>query len=101
MLDEDADLAVKKNHSTTKEALTVGEKMGAKYVILTHFSQRQHSVPAVTDFIDYLNSNDDEIKRIAKRGIVTFDLMTIRSRDLDLLTHLINPLAELRKLLPK
>jgi ribonuclease Z len=36
----DHDLAVKKNHSTTLEAMSAGFAAGAKYVLMTHFSQR-------------------------------------------------------------
>lgn len=38
-------LAVAKRHSTTQEAIMVGEGMGAKYTLLTHFSQRYPKIP--------------------------------------------------------
>lgn len=43
-----------KKHSTTSEALAVGVAMGARRVILTHFSQRYQKIP-VMDTIDGLN----------------------------------------------
>ncbi|GFQ70018.1 zinc phosphodiesterase ELAC protein 2, partial [Trichonephila clavata] len=38
-----------KHHSTTSEAIKVGEEMNAKYTILTHFSQRYAKVPLFTE----------------------------------------------------
>ncbi|KAF9936074.1 Zinc phosphodiesterase ELAC protein 2 [Modicella reniformis] len=43
--DDKAELAVKKKHSTTQEAIMVGEGMGAKHTLLTHFSQRYPKTP--------------------------------------------------------
>ncbi|OCK78077.1 hypothetical protein K432DRAFT_302780 [Lepidopterella palustris CBS 459.81] len=39
--------AMAKKHSTTSEALGVGMKMGAKAVVLTHFSQRYQKIPVI------------------------------------------------------
>jgi ribonuclease Z len=39
--------AVAKKHSTTSEALQVGEWMGARGVVLTHFSQRYQKIPVL------------------------------------------------------
>ncbi|KAF9872966.1 metallo-beta-lactamase superfamily protein [Colletotrichum karsti] len=39
--------AVAKNHSTMSEALDVGYRMGARRILLTHFSQRYAKVPIV------------------------------------------------------
>ncbi|ORY13424.1 hypothetical protein BCR34DRAFT_586568 [Clohesyomyces aquaticus] len=36
-----------KKHSTTSEALGIGAKMGAKAVVLTHFSQRYQKIPVL------------------------------------------------------
>lgn len=38
--DERVDHAMKKRHSTFSEAVDIGRRMGAKHIILTHFSQR-------------------------------------------------------------
>lgn len=43
-----------KKHSTTSEALAVGKAMGARRVVLTHFSQRYQKIP-VMNTIDGLN----------------------------------------------
>ena len=40
--------AMAKRHSTTSEALGVGKAMGAKRVLLTHFSQRYQKIPSVS-----------------------------------------------------
>ncbi|KAF2276826.1 uncharacterized protein EI97DRAFT_433059 [Westerdykella ornata] len=39
--------AKKKKHSTTSEALGIGASMGAKAVVLTHFSQRYQRIPVL------------------------------------------------------
>lgn len=39
--------AVAKKHSTTSEALGIGAQMGAKAVVLTHFSQRYQKIPVL------------------------------------------------------
>src|SRR2546430_2629168 len=39
--------AVAKKHSTTSEALGVGAAMGARRVLLTHFSQRYQKIPVM------------------------------------------------------
>ncbi len=40
--------AMAKKHSTTSEALGVGKAMGAKRVLLTHFSQRYQKIPSMS-----------------------------------------------------
>lgn len=49
MEDELAKEAVVKMHSTTSQAIQVGKDMGAKHVILTHFSQRYAKLPRFND----------------------------------------------------
>lgn len=41
-----------KMHSTTSQALDIGKQMNAKYIILTHFSQRYARVPRIPDDMD-------------------------------------------------
>lgn len=41
--------AKKKKHSTTSEAIGVGVAMGARRVLLTHFSQRYQKLPIMSD----------------------------------------------------
>ena len=37
--------ASKRNHSTTSQAIEIGRRMNAKFILLTHFSQRSAKVP--------------------------------------------------------
>ncbi|KAI8092716.1 beta-lactamase-like protein [Halteromyces radiatus] len=41
--------AIAKRHSTTAEAVEVGEKMKARYTLLNHFSQRYAKVPTLSE----------------------------------------------------
>ncbi|KAF4520499.1 hypothetical protein B566_EDAN004750 [Ephemera danica] len=41
--------ARKKRHSTTSEAIEIGQKMNAKFTLLTHFSQRYAKIPLFND----------------------------------------------------
>ncbi|CAG8833226.1 30998_t:CDS:2, partial [Racocetra persica] len=41
--------ALNKKHSTTEEAVKIGERMNAHSILLTHFSQRYPKVPVFTD----------------------------------------------------
>ena len=65
--------AVSKKHSTTEEALEIGEKMNAKFVILTHFSQRYPKIP-----IDKV-----ELTHHGNNTAVAFDCMSICLGDLN------------------
>uniref|UniRef100_T1J1X8 Zinc phosphodiesterase ELAC protein 2 n=1 Tax=Strigamia maritima TaxID=126957 RepID=T1J1X8_STRMM len=39
-------------HSTTSQAIDVGRRMAAKFVLLTHFSSRYNSIPVLPDNVD-------------------------------------------------
>lgn len=54
-----------KRHSTTSEAIDIGNQMNAKYIILTHFSQRYAKVP----LLDVVPEN----------VIIAFDNMVVRT----------------------
>ncbi|KAF5288455.1 hypothetical protein FQR65_LT02107 [Abscondita terminalis] len=64
--------AVAKMHSTTSQAIEVGKNMNAKYIILTHFSQRYAKLPR-------FNENFNESVGIA------FDNMQVRLDELPVL----------------
>lgn len=49
MEDELAHEAVSKMHSTTSQAISIGQKMEAKHILLTHFSQRYAKLPRFND----------------------------------------------------
>lgn len=46
------DDAVMKKHSTTHEAIDISRKMGAKFTVLTHFSQKYPKTPLFTEEFD-------------------------------------------------
>uniref|UniRef100_A0A0N5BRV3 ribonuclease Z n=1 Tax=Strongyloides papillosus TaxID=174720 RepID=A0A0N5BRV3_STREA len=60
------DEASRKRHSTMEQAVTVGEKMCARYTLLTHFSARYHKVPPLPLYLDKKNVG------------IAFDFMTIK-----------------------
>lgn len=67
-------------HSTSRQAIEVGRQMGAKHILLTHFSQKFPKIPAFTD---------DFTENIG----FAFDFMKIRPQHLPLL-HLFRPVLE-------
>lgn len=76
------DLAVecrKKMHSTTTQAIQVGQSMRAKFILLTHFSQRYARIPR---FNNSFSSNVG----------IAFDNMQVRLSDLPKLPFMYPPL---------
>ncbi|XP_069785613.1 zinc phosphodiesterase ELAC protein 2 [Narcine bancroftii] len=74
--------AVEKTHSTTSQAIDVGMKMNAEFIMLNHFSQRYAKIPLFsTDFNE-------------KVGIA-FDHMRIRFSDFQVVPKLIPSLKTL------
>ncbi|XP_054159662.1 ribonuclease Z, mitochondrial-like [Oppia nitens] len=76
MEDQLVDEARLKFHSTTSEAIEMGNNMNAKFTILTHFSQRYAKIPVFSE-----KFND-------KVGIA-FDNMRIRMSDINKLPQII------------
>ncbi|XP_041363952.1 zinc phosphodiesterase ELAC protein 2-like [Gigantopelta aegis] len=76
-LEEEARL---KTHSTTSQAINIGVKMRAKFVMLNHFSQRYAKIPVINDSLT------------GKVGIA-FDNMRVRMCDLHLLP-MFNPVLK-------
>uniref|UniRef100_A0A8C6U870 Zinc phosphodiesterase ELAC protein 2 n=1 Tax=Neogobius melanostomus TaxID=47308 RepID=A0A8C6U870_9GOBI len=67
--------AVEKRHSTTSQAIGIGMKMNAEFIMLNHFSQRYAKIPMFSaDFSDRVG--------------ISFDHMRVRFRDLKLLPSL-------------
>ncbi|KAF2815638.1 uncharacterized protein BDZ99DRAFT_493642 [Mytilinidion resinicola] len=58
--DELAADAVAKKHSTTSEALRVAGWMGARGVVLTHFSQRYQKIPVLREVEDEEEEDEEE-----------------------------------------
>ncbi|QRV81873.1 beta-lactamase superfamily protein [Ceratobasidium sp. AG-Ba] len=68
MADEEIEKAQEKGHSTIGQAIDVGKRMNAKYVLLTHFSQRYPKMPVVKSGLtatalafDYMTISTSEI----------------------------------------
>ncbi|RVE69971.1 hypothetical protein OJAV_G00083280 [Oryzias javanicus] len=80
--DELEEEAVEKRHSTTSQAIGIGMKMNAGFIMLNHFSQRYAKVPLFSeDFTDRVG--------------VSFDHMRIRFGDFRVLPKLIPALKTL------
>lgn len=81
MEDDLADEARKKMHSTTTQAIQVGQEMKAKFILLTHFSQRYAKIPRFNNSFSL------------KVGIgIAFDNMQVRLSDLPKLPYMYTPL---------
>lgn len=68
--------AIARNHSTTKEAIEVGDSAGAYRIILTHFSQRYPKIPVFDESHMY-------------KTCIAFDLMSVNLADLPVLPKVI------------
>ncbi|XP_041812720.1 zinc phosphodiesterase ELAC protein 2 [Chelmon rostratus] len=78
-LEEDA---VEKRHSTTSQAIGIGMRMNAEFIMLNHFSQRYAKIPLFSeDFTDRVG--------------ISFDHMRIRFGDFKILPRLIPALKAL------
>ncbi|KAI0527994.1 hypothetical protein F5B22DRAFT_583208 [Xylaria bambusicola] len=65
--------AIAKKHSTMSEAIGVGRKMGARRILLTHFSQRYQKIPIMEeDFEIRPDSKADEVI------LLGFDYMRVK-----------------------
>ncbi|XP_034567599.1 zinc phosphodiesterase ELAC protein 2 isoform X2 [Notolabrus celidotus] len=74
--------AVEKRHSTTSQAIGIGMKMNADFIMLNHFSQRYAKIPLFSeDFTDRVG--------------ISFDHMKIRFGDFKILPSLIPALKAL------
>ncbi|KAE8705154.1 lissencephaly-1-like protein [Hibiscus syriacus] len=70
------DEAIARNHSTTKEAIEVGNSAGAYRIILTHFSQRYPKIPV----FDQTHMH---------KTCIAFDMMSINIADLPVLPRVL------------
>ncbi|KAI3359484.1 hypothetical protein L3Q82_013880 [Scortum barcoo] len=74
--------AVEKRHSTTSQAIGIGMRMNAEFIMLNHFSQRYAKIPLFSeDFTDRVG--------------ISFDHMRIRFGDFKILPRLIPALKTL------
>ncbi|KAK6148833.1 hypothetical protein DH2020_016358 [Rehmannia glutinosa] len=70
--DSMVDEAIARNHSTTKEAVEVGDSAGAYRIILTHFSQRYPKIPVFDESHTH-------------NTCIAFDLMSVNLADVHVL----------------
>ncbi|XP_075759570.1 zinc phosphodiesterase ELAC protein 2 isoform X2 [Pelodiscus sinensis] len=76
------DEAAEKTHSTTSQAIGVGMRMNAEFIMLNHFSQRYAKIPLFSaDFSDRVG--------------IAFDHMRVRFEDFATIPKLIQPLKAL------
>lgn len=68
--------AVARNHSTTQEAIEVGDAAGAYRIILTHFSQRYPKIPVFDETHMHKTS-------------IAFDMMSVNLADLPMLPRVL------------
>lgn len=68
--------AIARNHSTTEEAIAVGNSAEAYRIVLTHFSQRYPKIPVV-----------DETHM--HKTCIAFDMMSINAADLPVLPKVV------------
>lgn len=75
--------AFAKKHSTMSEAIEVGRRMGARRVMLTHFSQRYQKVPLVEENLDIVRADakDADKARLDEVILVAFDYMRVKLGD--------------------
>uniref|UniRef100_A0A669F2W1 Zinc phosphodiesterase ELAC protein 2 n=1 Tax=Oreochromis niloticus TaxID=8128 RepID=A0A669F2W1_ORENI len=70
--DELEEEAVEKRHSTTSQAIGIGMKMNADFIMLNHFSQRYAKIPLFSeDFNDRVGISFDHM-RVSFKDISTF-----------------------------
>ncbi|KAI0201504.1 beta-lactamase-like protein [Astrocystis sublimbata] len=68
-----------KKHSTMSEAIGVGRQMGARRILLTHFSQRYQKIPIMEQRFEIRPDATDEEKAKADEVIlVAFDYMRVK-----------------------
>ncbi|KAK8088608.1 tRNA processing endoribonuclease [Apiospora hydei] len=71
--------AVAKKHSTMSEAIDVGRRMGARRILLTHFSQRYQKVPVIEENLEVKPDADGKDKaRLDEIILVAFDYMRVK-----------------------
>jgi ribonuclease Z len=66
--------ALDKMHSTTGEAIMIGKRMGAKYILLTHFSQKWSKIP---EFVLEWEKHKEQVEKYGNVGIA-FDHMAVK-----------------------
>ncbi|KAK8019886.1 hypothetical protein PG990_005024 [Apiospora arundinis] len=74
--------AIAKKHSTMSEAIDVGRRMGARRILLTHFSQRYQKVPIIEENLEVKPDADGKEKaKLDEIILVAFDYMRVKLGD--------------------
>ncbi|KAK6204012.1 hypothetical protein LQW54_008585 [Pestalotiopsis sp. IQ-011] len=76
--------AIAKKHSTMSEAIDVGRRMGARRIMLTHFSQRYQKIPALDETLEIKVDGQVDGREKAKLDeviLVAFDYMRAKLGD--------------------
>ncbi|KAI5864544.1 beta-lactamase-like protein [Durotheca rogersii] len=74
--------AIAKKHSTMSEAIDVGRRMGARRILLTHFSQRYQKVPIMKESMEIpVDSEGDEKAELDTVVLLAFDYMRVKLGD--------------------
>ncbi|KAI3328265.1 hypothetical protein F4824DRAFT_484234 [Ustulina deusta] len=71
--------AIAKKHSTMSEAIAVGRRMGARRILLTHFSQRYQRIPMIEeDFEIRPDVKTDNKAKVDEVILFGFDYMRVK-----------------------
>ncbi|OTA60009.1 hypothetical protein K449DRAFT_384770 [Hypoxylon sp. EC38] len=74
--------AIAKKHSTMSEAIDVGRRMGARRILLTHFSQRYQKVPIMEENLEIReDAEGDKKAQLDEVILVAFDYMRVKLGD--------------------
>ncbi|KAF9159871.1 Zinc phosphodiesterase ELAC protein 2 [Actinomortierella ambigua] len=92
--DDMEDEARIKNHSTTDEAIRVGEGMRAQFTLLTHFSQRYPKIPRFDYQSRQIAVNADNPQAKMPVGLC-FDLMSVKLGEIPVLPKFLPALEAL------
>lgn len=81
--DGEETMATDKGHSTVGQALDVARRMGARRLLLTHFSQRYPKLPRISDVVATDVDGDRSMNGQIEPSVgIAFDLMTVTPRDI-------------------
>lgn len=78
--DDEPELAASKGHSTFGQAIEVGKRMNARYIVLNHFSQRYPKAPK-------LQLSTAEESSTTPDVAISFDFMSLRAADTWKIAH--------------
>ncbi|KAI1842692.1 hypothetical protein JX265_002702 [Neoarthrinium moseri] len=71
--------AIAKKHSTMSEAIDVGRRMGARRIMLTHFSQRYQKIPSLEENLEIkADVGSEEKAKLDEVILVAFDYMRVK-----------------------